>query len=90
MTKYRIVDIASRTERKTRTDKFYPRWIGAVVEIPCELHVGDRALFRYIEDKNGEDGGGNIRTSTITAISEDDTELVVTTLNSVYCMEKVI
>ena len=90
MAKYRIINIASKDEYETRTDKFYPRWIGAVVEIPCELHVGDRALFRYIEDKNGEDGGGTIRTSTITAISEDDAELVVTTLNSVYCMEKVV
>ena len=84
---YRLTDVTKNG--KTRTDGFYPDYIGSLVDVIYK--VVDRPLvIERIEDTDGNKKYGKIWTSLVTKIEEDASSdvITVTTLNSIYTLTK--
>lgn len=84
----KIKDIRYTETNETRTDGKYPQRIGCTVEFMFEPAVDDVMFLEYVLDNQGNEKVGCIRTSRVEDIVETDTEIVVTTRNSVYYLEK--
>ena len=84
----KITDIVSTTTNKTRTDGRYPQRIGSTVEFYMRPKVGIPMVLAYVSDNQGNPKEGYLRTSTVESIYETETEIAVTTLNSIYCFKK--
>lgn len=84
----KIRDIRYTETNDTRTDGKYPSRIGCTVEFMFEPVVDDAMFLEYILDNQGNEKGGYIQTSRVEDIVETDAEIVVTTRNSVYYLEK--
>lgn len=84
----KIKDIKHIETNETRTDGKYPLRIGSTVEFLYEPIVGMGMNLFYILDNQGNPKSGCIRTSMVDNIVETDTEIVIVTKNSIYCLEK--
>jgi hypothetical protein len=84
----KIKDIISTTTNKTRTDGRYPQRVGCTAEFYMKPSVGMPMILAYVYDNHGNPKEGYLRTSTVEAIHETDSKIIVTTLNSIYCLEK--
>ena len=84
----KIKDIRYTETNETRTDGKYPSRIGCTVEPMFEPTVDEVMFLEYILDNQGNEKGGCLRTSMVEDIAETDTEIVVTTRNSIYYLEK--
>lgn len=84
----KIKDIKHIESNETRTDDKYPLRIGSTVEFLYEPIVGMGMNLFYITDNQGNPKSGCIRTSRVDNIVETDTEIVITTKNSVYYLKK--
>lgn len=82
-TTYRVVDAISIKTGETRTDKFYPSLIGALVEI-VELKIGGSAVIRALKDNHP------YYTSNVVDfyVADNTDHVVVQTINTVYELEK--
>lgn len=84
----KIKDIRHLITNETRTDGRYPLRIGSMVDFLFTPVVGGAMYLSYICDNQGNDKEGVLRTSIVTKITESETEVIVTTVNSVYYLEK--
>ena len=84
----KIKDIRYTETNETRTDGKYPLRIGSTVEFMFEPVLDDVMFLEYVMDNQGNEKGGCLRTSRVEDIAETDTEIVVTTRNSIYYLEK--
>lgn len=84
----KIKDIRYTETNETRTDSKYPQRIGCTVEFMFEPAVDEAMFLEYVLDNQGNEKGGYLQTSRVEDIVETDTEIVVTTRNSVYYLEK--
>ena len=84
----KINDIKNIETNETRTDGKYPQRIGSSVEFLIEPVVDDVMFLMYILDNQGNPKSGCLQTSRVEDIVETDTEIIVTTKNSVYYLEK--
>ena len=73
---------------ETRTDGRYPLRIGSKVKLAYYLTDGACMLLDYIEDNQGNPKSGHLRTSSVQDFKETEDEIVVTTRNSIYYLEK--
>ena len=87
---YKLVNAISLTTGRTRSDGWYPTWIGMTMKI-VRLKGGESAGFRYIKDNEGHDYSGAMHTSCVTDyyISDDKKNIIIQTENTVYKFEKV-
>ena len=87
---YKIKDIRYKDTNETRTDGRYPLRIGSTIDFfTYEPTVNQCAYLSYVYDNQGNNKEGTLRTSFITEIFEDDNELILTTNNSIYILEKI-
>lgn len=87
---YKIKDIRYKNTNETRTDGRYPLRIGSVIDFfAYEPTVNQCALLSYVYDNKGKPKQGTLRTSFIEEIFEDEKELILTTCNSIYVLEKI-
>ena len=84
----KIIDIKSVETNETRTDGRYPLRIGSTVEFYLTPSPGSCMLLAYTHDNLGNPKWGYLRTSTVTDIDETENEVIVTTRNSIYYLEK--
>ena len=84
----KIKDIRYTETNETRTDDRYPLRIGSTVEFMFEPAVDDVMFLEYVLDNQGNPKSGYLRTSRVEDIVETDTEIVITTRNSIYYLEK--
>lgn len=84
----KIKDIRYLETNETRTDSKYQSRIGCTVEFMFEPVVDDVMFLEYVLDNQGNEKAGCIRTSRVEDVVETDTEIVVTTKNSIYYFEK--
>lgn len=84
----KIKDICLRSTNKTRTDGRYPQRIGSNVEFYVQPSIGNVMVLSYITDNQGNEKEGILRTSLIDNIVENETEVIIATVNSVYYFEK--
>lgn len=84
----KIKDIRCLETNETRTDSKYLSRIGCTVEFMFEPAVDEAMFLEYVLDNQGNEKGGYLQTSRVEDIVETDTEIVVTTRNSVYYLEK--
>lgn len=73
-----------------RTDGKYPSRKGCIGEMYF-LELSNVMIFEYIKDNQGNEKSGYLRSSIVKdyKLSEDENELIVYTMNSVYYFEKV-
>ena len=87
---YKIIDIKHKNTGKTREDGRYPLRIGSVIDFfAYEPTVNQCAMLSYVSDNKGNPKQGTLRTSFVEEIFEDDNELILTTNNSIYILEKI-
>ena len=86
---YKIIDIKYRKTNETRTDGRYPLRIGSTIVFYIRPCAGVVALLNYITDNEGNKKNGVIRTSTVTDIFEENNQMIIETLNSIYILEEV-
>lgn len=84
----KIKDIRYTETNETRTDGKYPLRIGSTVEFMFKPVVDDVMFLEYVMDNQGNPKNGCLRTSRVEDVVETDTEIVVTTRNSIYYLEK--
>lgn len=84
----KILDIKSIETNETRTDGRYPLRIGSTVEFYIKPMPGVPMLLSYISDNQGNPKEGFLRTSTVIDIDETKCEVIITTKNSIYYLEK--
>ena len=84
----KILDIKSIETYETRTDGRYPLRIGSTVEFYIEPIPGVPMILSYVSDNQGNPKVGFLRTSTVIDIDETEYEVIITTKNSVYYLEK--
>lgn len=86
---YKLVDAISLQTGRTRTDSYYPEWIGMTMKIRI-LEIDRPANFRYVKDNEGYPYPGSMHTSYVTDyyISEDKKNLIVQTEHTIYKFEK--
>lgn len=84
----KILDIKSTETYETRTDGRYPLRIGSTVEFYLSPSIGNCMLLAYTHDNLGNPKSGYLRTSIVTNIDETKYEVIVTTRNSIYYLEK--
>lgn len=84
----RIKDIHLKNTNKTRTDGKYPQRIGSNVEFYVQPSIDNVMVLSYITDNQGNKKDGILRTSLVKNIVENETEVIITTINSVYYFEK--
>lgn len=75
---------------ETRTDGWYPEWIGMTMQFR-PIPVGWIAQFRYVKDNNGYPYPGGMHTSPVTSvsISESEKTVKIETAHTIYTFEKV-
>lgn len=85
----RIKSITNK-DGSERTDDRYPLRKGCMGKMYF-LELGVPMLFEYTEDNQGNEKSGYLRSSIVEnyKLSEDENELIVYTMNSVYYFEKV-
>lgn len=87
---YKIKDIRYKDTNETRTDGRYPLRIGSTIDFfTYEPTVNQCAMLSYVYDNTGKPKQGTLRTSFVEEIFEDDNELILTTYNSIYILEKI-
>ena len=84
----KILDIKSIETNETRTDGRYPLRIGSTVEFYIKPIPGVPMLLSYTSDNQGNPKEGFLRTSTVIDIDETKYEVIITTKNSIYYLEK--
>lgn len=84
----KIKDIRLKRTSETRTDGRYPQRIGSNVEFYVQPSIGNVMILLYVADNQGNKKEGILRTSLIDSIIENKTEIIITTINSVYYFEK--
>lgn len=84
----KIKDIRLKNTNETRVDSRYPQRIGSNVEFYVQPSIGNVMVLSYITDNQGNEKEGILRTSLIDNIVENETEVIITTVNSVYYFEK--
>lgn len=84
----KIKDIRLKNTNTTRTDGRYPQRIGSNVEFYVQPSIGNVMVLSYITDNQGNEKEGILRTSLIDNIVENETEVIIATVNSVYYFEK--
>ena len=84
----KIKDIRLKNTNETRVDGRYPQRIGSNVEFYAQPSIGNVMVLSYITDNQGNEKEGILRTSLIDNIVENETEIIITTVNSVYYFEK--
>ena len=87
---YIMKDAVYATTGETRTDRWYPEWIGMTMQL-MPIHVGGVAHFRYVLDNTGYLFPGAMHTSTVVSvdISDDEKTVKIETMNTIYTFEKV-
>ena len=87
---YKMADAISLETGKTRTDSYYPEWIGMTMKIR-RLEIDHPASFKYVKDNQGDLFPGTMHTSYVTDyyISEDKKNIIVQTEHTIYKFEKV-
>lgn len=77
------------TTGETRTDRWYPEWIGMTMQFR-PIPVGWIALFRYVKDNEGHPYPGGMHTSPVASvtISEDEKIVKIKTMNTIYTFVK--
>lgn len=87
---YKMADAISLETGKTRTDSYYPEWIGMTMKIR-RLEIDHSASFKYVKDNQGDLFPGTMHTSYVTDyyISEDKKNIIVQTEHTIYKFEKV-
>lgn len=75
---------------ETRTDGWYPEWIGMTMQFR-PIPVGWIAQFRYVKDNKGYPYPGGMHTSPVTSVSitEDEKIVKIETAHTIYTFEKV-
>ena len=75
---------------ETRTDRWYPEWIGMTMKIRL-LEIDRPSSFKYVKDNKGLPYPGAMHTSYVTDyyISEDKKNLIVQTEHTIYKFEKI-
>ena len=73
-----------------RTDGRYPSRKGCIGKMYC-MDFGIPMLFEYIKDNQGNEKSGYLRSSIVEdyELLEDENELIVYTMNSIYYFETV-
>ena len=84
----KILDIKSIETNETRTDGRYPLRIGSTVEFYMKPVPGVPMILSYISDNEGNHKEGTLISSKIVDIDETKHEVIVTTMNSIYYLEK--
>ena len=84
----KIKDIRYAETNETRTDGKYPSRIGCTVEFLIEPMVDDVMFLSYILDNQGNPKSGYLQSSRVEDIAETNTEIIITTRNSIYYLEK--
>ena len=84
----KIKDIKYVSTGKTRTDGRYPLRIGSEVEFYIEPTIGNVAYLKYVTDNQGNPKEGFLQTSIVTDIVYYNKATILTTLNSVYELER--
>lgn len=84
----KIKDIQFVGTNETRTDGRYPLRIGSTVEFYMIPVPGISMVLLYVSDNQGNPKEGYLRTSTVIDVDQTDTEIIVTTRNSIYVFEK--
>ena len=87
---YKLVDAISLETGRTRTDSYYPEWIGMTMKIRL-LEIDRPSSFKYVKDNKGLPYPGAMHTSYVTDyyISEDKKNLIVQTEHTIYKFEKI-
>ena len=87
---YKLVDAISLETGLTRTDSYYPEWIGMTMKIRL-LEIDRPSSFKYVKDNKGLPYPGAMHTSYVTDyyISEDKKNLIVQTEHTIYKFEKI-
>lgn len=83
-----INDIRYVESDTTRKDGRYPLRIGSDVEFLVEPKIGEVMILDYKSDNQGNPKKGLLRTSVVRDIYQTETELVIITINSIYCFNK--
>ena len=86
---YKISSITHKDTGRIREDGRYPNRIGCIFNFYLPLKIGSCALLEYIKDNQGNDKSGILRTSIVEKIFEDEKEIVFSTTNSTYTIEKI-
>jgi hypothetical protein len=75
---------------ETRTDGWYPEWIGMTMQFR-PIPIGWIAQFRYVKDNEGYPYPGGMHTSSVTSVSitEDEKIVKIETAHTIYTFEKV-
>lgn len=86
---YIMKDAAHVDTGETRTDGWYPEWIGMTMQFR-PIPVGWIAQFRYVKDNEGNPYPGGMHTSTVVAvdISKDEKIVKIETMNTIYTFVK--
>ena len=84
----KIKDIRLKNTNKTRVDGRYPQRIGSNVEFYVQPLIGNVMVLSYITDNQGNEKEGILRTSLSDIIVDNEKEVIITTVNSVYYFEK--
>ena len=74
---------------ETRTDRWYPEWIGMTMQFRPIL-VGWIAQFRYVKDNKGYPYPGGMHTSPVDSveISDDENVVRIKTAHTIFTFEK--
>lgn len=87
---YVMIDAINAVTGKTRTDKDYPWWIGMTMRL---THITPQwgAIFRYVKDNQGHEEWGGMHTSPVmnVNISDDEQNVTIETMNTIYKFEKI-
>lgn len=87
---YKIKDIRYKDTNETRTDGRYPLRIGSIIDFfTYKPTVNQCAYLSYVYDNQGNNKEGTLRTSFVKEIFENEKELILTTCNSIYVLEKI-
>lgn len=82
---YRIKQILSVENNEPRTDGRYPLRVGCVGMVYA---LKPAMIFEYLRDNQGNEKTGYLMTSRVEKSEENETELYVKTVNSIYILEK--
>ena len=74
---------------ETRTDRWYPEWIGMTMQFR-PIPVGWISQFRYVKDNEGNPYYGGMHTSPVVSvnIATDESSVKIKTMNTLYTFEK--
>lgn len=87
---YLLVNVASSTTMKPKTEDWCSRWVGSVMKL-TKIYIGYPTIFRYVKTNDGQSWNGDMHTSSVVDyhVSSDEKIVTIATINTIYTFNKI-